>query len=142
MVVFQKVKTAGHISDQHSGQFPAALFGLHLVVEVLVSQLCLTLCNPMDCGPPGSSVHGTLQARILEWGEFPSPGDLPSSGIKPKSPTLQADSLLVYTSLCLTSTFLVSSKFLLIHQLNVWVVSRFSVIIKNVVRNTCKYVFV
>ena len=30
-------------------------------------QLCLTLCNPMDCGPPGSSVHGILQARILGW---------------------------------------------------------------------------
>ena len=30
-------------------------------------QLCLTLCNPMDCSPPGSSDHGILQARILEW---------------------------------------------------------------------------
>ena len=30
-------------------------------------QLCLTLCNPMDCSPPGSSVHGILEARILEW---------------------------------------------------------------------------
>ena len=30
-------------------------------------QLCLTLCNPMDCSPPGSSVHGILQTRILEW---------------------------------------------------------------------------
>ena len=30
-------------------------------------QLCLTLCNPRDCSPPGSSVHGILQARILEW---------------------------------------------------------------------------
>ena len=30
-------------------------------------QLCSTLCNPMDCTPPGSSVHGILQARILEW---------------------------------------------------------------------------
>ena len=30
-------------------------------------QSCLTLCNPMDCSPPGSSVHGTLQARILLW---------------------------------------------------------------------------
>ena len=30
-------------------------------------QLCLTLCNPMDCSLPGSSVHGILQARILEW---------------------------------------------------------------------------
>ena len=34
--------------------------------EMLVSQLCLTLCNPMDCSLPGSSVHGILQARILE----------------------------------------------------------------------------
>ena len=30
-------------------------------------QLCPTLCNPMDCSPPASSVHGILQARILEW---------------------------------------------------------------------------
>ena len=34
---------------------------------VLVTQLCLTLCDPMDCSPPGSFVHGILQARILEW---------------------------------------------------------------------------
>ena len=33
----------------------------------LVTQSCLTLCDPMDCSPPGSSVHGILQARILEW---------------------------------------------------------------------------
>ena len=32
-----------------------------------VAQLCLTLCDPMDCSPPGSSVHGIFQARILEW---------------------------------------------------------------------------
>ena len=38
---------------------------------VLVTQSCLTLCNPMDCGPPGSSVHGILQARILEWVAIP-----------------------------------------------------------------------
>ena len=36
-------------------------------VYVLVAQLCLTLCDPMDCSPPGSFVHGILQARILEW---------------------------------------------------------------------------
>ena len=36
-------------------------------VCVLVAQLCLTLCNAMDNRPPGSSVHGILQARILEW---------------------------------------------------------------------------
>ena len=33
-----------------------------------VAQSCLTLCDPVDCSPPGSSVHGILQARILEWG--------------------------------------------------------------------------
>ena len=33
-----------------------------------VAQLCLTLCNPMDCSPPGSSIHGIFQARVLEWG--------------------------------------------------------------------------
>ena len=32
-----------------------------------VAQLCPTLCDPMDCGLPGSSVHGILQARVLEW---------------------------------------------------------------------------
>ena len=35
--------------------------------KVLVAQLCLTLCDPMDCILPGSSVHGILQVRILEW---------------------------------------------------------------------------
>ena len=33
-----------------------------------VAQSCLTLSDPMDCSPPGSSVHGILQARVLEWG--------------------------------------------------------------------------
>ena len=33
-----------------------------------VTQSCPTLCNPMDCSLPGSSVHGILQARVLEWG--------------------------------------------------------------------------
>ena len=37
------------------------------VIKVLVTQSCLTLCNPMDCRPPGSSIHGIFQARILEW---------------------------------------------------------------------------
>ena len=35
-------------------------------------QLCPALCDPVDCSPPGSSVHGTLQARILEWVAMPS----------------------------------------------------------------------
>ena len=41
--------------------------GIIVVVVVLVTYLCQTLCDPMDCSPPGSSVHGILQARILEW---------------------------------------------------------------------------
>ena len=36
--------------------------------ESEVAQLCLTLSNPMDCSPPGSSVHGIFQARVLDWG--------------------------------------------------------------------------
>ena len=36
-------------------------------------QLCLTLCDPMDCSPAGSSVHGILQARIVVWVAMPSP---------------------------------------------------------------------
>ena len=37
-----------------------------------VASVCLTLCDPMDCSPAGSSVHGILQARILEWVAIPS----------------------------------------------------------------------
>ena len=41
---------------------------------VKVTQLCLTLCNPMDCSLPGASVRGILQARILEWVAIPFSG--------------------------------------------------------------------
>ena len=40
-------------------------------VSVLVAQSCLALCDPVDCSPPGSSVRGILQARILEWVVIP-----------------------------------------------------------------------
>ena len=43
------------------------LRGQYYPDAALVTQSCLTLCDPMDCSPPGSSVHGILQARILEW---------------------------------------------------------------------------
>ena len=46
-------------------------------------QSCLTLCDPMDCSPPDSSVHGILQARILEWVACPPPGDLPDPRMEP-----------------------------------------------------------
>ena len=45
---------------------------LDLLCCVKSHQWDLTLCDPMDCRPPGSSVHGILQARILEWVALPS----------------------------------------------------------------------
>ena len=56
-----------------------------LKASMIVTQLCLTLCNPLDCSLPGSSVREISQARILKWISglpFPSPGDLPKAGIK------------------------------------------------------------
>ena len=44
---------------------------IHLKVKVLVTQSCLILRYPMDCSLPGASVHGILQARILEWVAIP-----------------------------------------------------------------------
>ena len=65
-----------------------------MLAACLVAQLCLTLCDPMNGSPPSSSVYGILQARILEWVAFPSPGNLPNPEIQPNSPAFQADSLL------------------------------------------------
>ena len=60
----------------------------------MLAQSCLTLCDPMDCGLPDSSVHSISQARILESGlPFLSPGHLPNLGIELWSPALQAYSL-------------------------------------------------
>ena len=49
--------------------------GCHFLLQCMkvktereVVQSCLTLSNPMDCSPPGSSIHGIFQARVLEWG--------------------------------------------------------------------------
>ena len=63
-------------------------------VLCLVAQLCPTLCNPMDCSLPGSSVHGDSPRPEYQSGlPCPPPGNLPNIGIKPRSPSLQADSL-------------------------------------------------
>ena len=62
-------------------------------VCVLITQSCLTLWDPMDCTPPGSSVHGIPQARILEWVAIPFSIRSFWPGIEPDSPTFQADSL-------------------------------------------------
>ena len=62
-------------------------------VKVLVAQLCLTLCDPMDCSPPGSSAHGILQARVLEWVAIPFSRGSSQPRDRSGSPALQADSL-------------------------------------------------
>ena len=54
-------------------------------VCVLVTQLSLILCNPMDCSPPDSSVHGLLQATILKWVAMPSSRGSSDPGIEPMS---------------------------------------------------------
>ena len=48
----------------------------------------LTLCDPMACSPPGSSVHGVSQAGIQEWVTISFSGDLPDPGIEPESTVL------------------------------------------------------
>ena len=54
--------------------------------KAVVTQSRSTVDHPMECGPPGSSVHRILQARTLEWVATPSPGDLPNPGMEPVSP--------------------------------------------------------
>ena len=60
----------------------------------LITKSCPTLETPRTKSLPGSSVHGILEARILEWVAIPSPGDLPHPGTESRSSALQADSLL------------------------------------------------
>ena len=79
-------------------------------MKVLVAQSCPALCDPMDCSPPGSSVHEILQARILKWAAILFSGDLSHPGIKPTSRTLQVDSLLSeppVTNICLYVRYII-----------------------------------
>ena len=59
--------------DQETVKFWLLLFSFKKWIES--AQLCPTLCDPMDCSPPGSSLHKILQTRILERVPFPTPGD-------------------------------------------------------------------
>ena len=74
-------------------------------MKALVSQLNPTLCDPIDYSPPGSSVHGIPQARMLERIAIPFSRDFPDPEIEPGSPALQIDSLLskppLYSIYCL-----------------------------------------
>ena len=100
VISFQNIKMACHtwFSNTHQGPVLVSLACcLSRLMDlkcstgcVLVSQSCLTLCNPMDCSSPGSSVHGMLQVRILEWVASPSSRDLADPGVQPEllmSPT-------------------------------------------------------
>ena len=63
-------------------------------VKMLVTQSCTTLCDPVDCSPPDSSIHGILQAIVLELVAIPFCQESFNLGIEPGSPASQADTLL------------------------------------------------
>ena len=65
---------------------------------ILVCAKCPTLCDHMDYSLPGSSVHGILQARILEWVAIPFSEDLPDLGIEPRSLTSPALAVEFFTT--------------------------------------------
>ena len=67
--------------------------GTRDAIQCLVTQLRLTLCDPVDCSPPASSVHGILQARILEWVAMPSSRGSSQPRVEPRSLAVQEDSL-------------------------------------------------
>ena len=74
---------------------PSAISSLQIWIKAEVAQLCPcpTLCNSMGCRLPGSSVHGILQARILEWVAILFSRGSSQPRIEPRSPTLQVGSL-------------------------------------------------
>ena len=67
---------------------------IHLYLKVLVTRSCPTLCDPKDCSPPGSFVHGILQARLLERVAIPFLRGFSWPGTESGSSALQAESLL------------------------------------------------
>ena len=75
------------------------LLAPHLAFDFVdsVSRSVVSLCDPVDCSPPGSSVHGILQARILEWVAIPFSRDLPDPGIEPRSLALKVDDFVEVT---------------------------------------------
>ena len=64
-----------------------------VVLCVKSLQSCPTLCDLVDCSPPGSYVHGILQSRTLGWVAIPFSGNLPNPGTESRSPALQVDYL-------------------------------------------------
>ena len=68
--------------------------------ESEVAQSCLTLCSPMDCSPPGSSVHRILQARILEWAATSCSRGASRPGDRTCSPCVSCNSRRLLCLLC------------------------------------------
>ena len=65
----------------------------YIVCVCVITQSCVTVSDPMDCSPPGSSVLEFSRQEYWNGLPFPSPGDLPGPGIEPGSSALQVDSL-------------------------------------------------
>ena len=95
---FLKTKTKAKTLDFIDGLLLATVGFLCACVHAKSLQSCTTLCDPIDCIPPGSSVHGILQARMLEWVAMPSSrgsSQLRNQSMSPAAPALRADSLLL-----------------------------------------------
>ena len=113
---------------RHSGKHSTGVesFNLHAVLCTCVCakslQSRLTLCDPVDRSPPGPSVHGILQARILEWVDMSSSRGSSRSGDRtasPKSPTLAGRVFTTSAILCISSNYCHrSAKVLLILEKN------------------------
>ena len=73
--------------------FEASFHPFFFFFLVLVAQLCPTLCDLMDCSLPGSSIHGILQTRILEWLASPFSRGSSQPRDQTRSPALRADAL-------------------------------------------------
>ena len=68
MAAHQAPPSLGFSRQEHWSGLPFPLQCMKVKSESEVTQLCLTLRDPMDCSLPGSSIHGIFQARVLEWG--------------------------------------------------------------------------
>ena len=80
------------VSVEYMGNSMKTLY--HGLCVCLVAQLCLTLCDSTDCSPPGYSIHGILQARILEQGAVSFSRESSRPRARTWFSSLQADSLL------------------------------------------------
>ena len=105
----EKKKKSWNIIYSKASSTETLLFSTWLTVLIfmcLVVQLCLTLCDPMDCTPPGSSVHRDSPSKNTGVGCHAPFRDLPNQGIKPRSPhiaggflTIRATMKHIYTGI-------------------------------------------